>query len=173
MYQLELVFRLLVRLQLMYLQYNVYLSIVVRTYIYIYIYTHVIQNNLRTPQLAGFARQLGCKNTCLCNCEVETSYLCTEEDKERCEVFKFDSYCSCYRKQFLNEFQQGCYSGCVYNGFQFIACWWESLSKPIVKHFFSLNQPFLSEYQCLSQHIYRTYQSIIQGLMFDDPRIYC
>ena len=23
---------------------------------------HVIQNNLRTPQLAGFARQLGCKN---------------------------------------------------------------------------------------------------------------
>ena len=62
MYQLELVFRLLVRLQLMYLQYNVYLSIVVRTYIYIYIYTHVIQNNLRTPQLAGFARQLGCKN---------------------------------------------------------------------------------------------------------------
>ena len=31
-------------------------------YKYIYIYTHVIQNNLRTPQLAGFARQLGCKN---------------------------------------------------------------------------------------------------------------
>ena len=69
MYQLELVFRLLVRLQFMYFQYNVYLSIVVRTniykyiyiYIYIYIYTHVIQNNLRTPQLAGFARQLGCK----------------------------------------------------------------------------------------------------------------
>ena len=64
MYQLELVFRLLVRLQFMYFQYNVYLSIVVRTniykYIYIYIYTHVIQNNLRTPQLAGFARQLGC-----------------------------------------------------------------------------------------------------------------
>ena len=31
--------------------------------IYKYIYnTHVIQNNLRTPQLAGFARQLGCKN---------------------------------------------------------------------------------------------------------------
>ena len=60
--QLELVFRLLVHLQLMYLQYNVYLSIVVRTYINIYIYTHVIQNNLRTPQLAGFARQLGCKN---------------------------------------------------------------------------------------------------------------
>ena len=33
---------------------------------YIHIYnihtrTHVIQNNLRTPQLAGFARQLGCK----------------------------------------------------------------------------------------------------------------
>ena len=27
-----------------------------------FIYTHVIQNNLRTPQLAGFARQLGCKN---------------------------------------------------------------------------------------------------------------
>ena len=56
--QLELVFRLLVHLQLMYLQYNVYLSIVVRTYI---IYTHMIQNNLRTPQLVGFARQLGCK----------------------------------------------------------------------------------------------------------------
>ena len=33
-------------------------------YIYIYIYkTHVIQNNLRTPQLAGFARQLGFKKT--------------------------------------------------------------------------------------------------------------
>ena len=31
-------------------------------HIIIYIYTHVIQNNLRTPQLAGFARQLGCKN---------------------------------------------------------------------------------------------------------------
>ena len=42
MYQLELVFRLLVRLQFMYFQYKVYLSIVVRTnivYIYIYIYT--------------------------------------------------------------------------------------------------------------------------------------
>ena len=33
-----------------------------QTYIYIYIHTHVIQNNLRTPQLVGFARQLGCKN---------------------------------------------------------------------------------------------------------------
>ena len=31
-------------------------------YINIYIHTQVIQNNLRTPQLAGFARQLGCKN---------------------------------------------------------------------------------------------------------------
>ena len=33
-------------------------------YIYIiYIHTHaLIQNNLRTPQLAGFARQLGCNN---------------------------------------------------------------------------------------------------------------
>ena len=76
--QLELVFWLLVRLQFMYFQYNMYLhvSIVVHTnivyiyiYIYIYIYTHthththVIQNNLRTPQLAGFARQLGCKKT--------------------------------------------------------------------------------------------------------------
>ena len=42
----------------------------VHTYIYIiyiYIHTHVTQNNLRTPQLAGFARQLGCKNSvCLC-----------------------------------------------------------------------------------------------------------
>ena len=37
MYQLELVFRLLVRLQFMYFQYNVYLSIVVRTNIYKYI----------------------------------------------------------------------------------------------------------------------------------------
>ena len=27
-----------------------------------HIYTHVIQNNLRTPQLVGFACQLGCKN---------------------------------------------------------------------------------------------------------------
>ena len=56
--QLELVFRLLVRLQFMYFQYNMYLRIVVRI---IKIYTHVIQNNLRTTQLAGFARQLGCK----------------------------------------------------------------------------------------------------------------
>ena len=48
--QLKLVFRLLVRLQFMHFQYNVYLSIVVRTNIvYTYIYTHVIQNNLRTP----------------------------------------------------------------------------------------------------------------------------
>ena len=31
-----------------------------------YIYTHVTQNNLRTPQLAGFARQLGCKKQNLC-----------------------------------------------------------------------------------------------------------
>ena len=63
--QLELVFWLLVRLQFMYFQYNVYLSIVVRTNIvfFLYIYTQVIQNNLRTPQLAGFACQLGCKNT--------------------------------------------------------------------------------------------------------------
>ena len=38
--QLELVFQLLVRLQFMYLQYNVYLSIVVHTYIYIYIYIY-------------------------------------------------------------------------------------------------------------------------------------
>ena len=30
----------------------------------IYIHTHVIKNNLRTPQLAGKARQLGCKNLC-------------------------------------------------------------------------------------------------------------
>ena len=29
-------------------------------YKYNYIKQHVIQNNLRTPQLAGFARQLGC-----------------------------------------------------------------------------------------------------------------
>ena len=48
--QLELVFRLLVRLQLMYLQYNVYLSIVVRTYIY----TH--------------AREVGCKKEVICHC---------------------------------------------------------------------------------------------------------
>ena len=41
MYQLELVFRLLVRLQFMYFQYNVYLSIVVRTNIYKYIYIYI------------------------------------------------------------------------------------------------------------------------------------
>ena len=35
----------------------------IHIYIYIYIHTHVIQNNLRTPQLVGFARQLGCKNS--------------------------------------------------------------------------------------------------------------
>ena len=39
-------------------QYNVYLSIIMRTYINKYIYMHVIQNNLRTPQLMGFAHQL-------------------------------------------------------------------------------------------------------------------
>ena len=58
--QLELVFLLLgqVRLQFMYFQYNMYLSIVVRTN-----NIHaLIQSNPRTPQLAGFARQLGCKN---------------------------------------------------------------------------------------------------------------
>ena len=60
MYQLELVFR---RLQFMYLQYNVYLSIMVCTNIIIIIinniiHTHVIQNNLRTPQLAGEERVL-------------------------------------------------------------------------------------------------------------------
>ena len=59
--QLELVFQLLVRLQFVFFQYNMYLSIVVHTNIVYIIYTHVIQNNLRTPQLAGFARQLGCK----------------------------------------------------------------------------------------------------------------
>ena len=57
--QLELVFQLLGQ---MYLQYNVHLSIVVCTYYIIYIYMHVIQNNLRTPQLVGEARQLGYKN---------------------------------------------------------------------------------------------------------------
>ena len=64
MYQLELVFQLLVRLQFMYFQYNVYLSIVVRTNIvFFYIHAHdPKQINLRTPQLAGFACQLGCKN---------------------------------------------------------------------------------------------------------------
>ena len=66
--QLELVFRLLVRLQFMYFQYNVYLSIVVRTNIVFFIYTHMIQNNLRTPQLAGFARQLGCNNRSQSHC---------------------------------------------------------------------------------------------------------
>ena len=45
--QLELVFQLLVYLQFMYLQYNMYLSIVV--------HTHMIQNNLWTPQLVGVA----------------------------------------------------------------------------------------------------------------------
>ena len=42
MYQLELVFRLLVCLQFMYLQYNVYLSIVVCTYIIILLYIKII-----------------------------------------------------------------------------------------------------------------------------------
>ena len=55
MYQLEFVFQLLVPLQFMYFQYNVYLSIVVCT--------NVIGNNLKTPQLVGLAHQLGCKNT--------------------------------------------------------------------------------------------------------------
>ena len=32
-----------------------------QTYIILYIHTHVIQNNLRTPQLVGFAHQLGYK----------------------------------------------------------------------------------------------------------------
>ena len=34
-----------------------------KTFVGYCIYTHVIQNNLRTAQLAGFARQLGCKKT--------------------------------------------------------------------------------------------------------------
>ena len=38
-------------------------SLYIYIYIYIHTHTHVIQNNLRTPQLAGKARQLGCKNT--------------------------------------------------------------------------------------------------------------
>ena len=52
--QLELVFWLLVCLQ--FTQYSVYLSIVVRTnivFFIIIIYMHMIQNNLRTPQLVG------------------------------------------------------------------------------------------------------------------------
>ena len=50
---------LLVHSQFMYLQYNVYLNIVVHTNINIH-----AQNHLRTSQLAlaGFTRQLGCKN---------------------------------------------------------------------------------------------------------------
>ena len=40
-------------------------SLFIYIYIYIYIYIqHVIQNNHRTPQLAGEACQLGCKNEC-------------------------------------------------------------------------------------------------------------
>ena len=63
MYQLELsCIPVASALQFMYFLYNVYLSIVVRTNIVYIIHTHVIQNNLRTPQLAGEARQLGCKN---------------------------------------------------------------------------------------------------------------
>ena len=53
MYQLELVFRLLVRLQFMYFQHNMYLSIVVRTNIvYIYIqYRTKVLGRLKTFQL--------------------------------------------------------------------------------------------------------------------------
>ena len=65
MYQLELVFRLLVRLQFMYFQYNVYLRIVVRTnivyIIYIYIYMHMIQTILGHPSWWASPHQLGCK----------------------------------------------------------------------------------------------------------------
>ena len=48
--KLELVFRMLVCLLFMHLQYNVY-NIVVHIY---NIYTHMIQNNLRTLQLGYF-----------------------------------------------------------------------------------------------------------------------
>ena len=47
--------RLLVRLQFMYFQYNVYLSIVVCTNIYIH--AHVIQNNLRMQNVSNFGQK--------------------------------------------------------------------------------------------------------------------
>ena len=61
MYQLELVFQLLVCLQFVYFQYNVYLSIVVHTNIVIYMYTaHDPKRSWGTPAaMAGFACQVG------------------------------------------------------------------------------------------------------------------
>ena len=56
--QLELVFQLLVRLQFMYLQYK-------HCGAHKHIYTQVIQNNLRTPQLAGFPASWGIKTKVL------------------------------------------------------------------------------------------------------------
>ena len=74
-YQLELVFQLLVRPQFMYLQYNMYLRIVVHTY---NIHTGG-QNNLRT-QLAGFAHQLGCKSHHMLNKGSKGPYTCINHE---------------------------------------------------------------------------------------------
>ena len=49
--QLELVFRLLVRLQFVYFQYNMYLSIVVCTNIYIYIYIYIYIKHARDKNI--------------------------------------------------------------------------------------------------------------------------
>ena len=57
MYQLELVFRLLVRLQFMYFQYNVYLSIVVRTNI-IYKYIKKRSDNIERLSVSGVTKIL-------------------------------------------------------------------------------------------------------------------
>ena len=62
MYQLELVFRLLVSPIHVFPIQHVLKHCGAHKHNYINIYTHVIQNNLKTPQLVGFARQLGYKN---------------------------------------------------------------------------------------------------------------
>ena len=67
MYQLELVFWLLVCLYFHAIQCvlkhcGAHKHVIIYIYIYIiYIHMYMIQNNLGTPQLVGFACQLGCK----------------------------------------------------------------------------------------------------------------
>ena len=68
MYQLELVFRLLVRLQFMYFQYNVYLSIVVRTNIYKYNNIYNIHVILGHPNWRASPASWGVKSTHYTKC---------------------------------------------------------------------------------------------------------
>ena len=66
-----------------YQHYNVYL-IVVHTY-----YTHIGQNNLRTPQLVDKACQLGCKNnSTTCNLYVISYKESFQKDNKKLPHYK-------------------------------------------------------------------------------------